>query len=269
MSSAKNRLLRAIALGFPCLALSAPAHAAPVRYDFDSEAELTADGWSFHTSSTGTSTFSAGELTIDTIGYGEWLLMPDSEAPWFDASDASGWYVETRMRLDSAVDCSTAGGVGLWMNEGELLVKLHVNTNLATLSYPETLGIDMSTTDDFHVYRVQNLGHHHVQLLVDGRIVVDEPLISRTGGGSVALNFGDLGACQSSVSAWDYLEYDVVAAHDPYSSPQFSSSSGRKSVTAVEAAAEAPSPAASTVAATKLGVRASYRVALIVMYSFL
>jgi hypothetical protein len=186
------------------------ASAAPVRYDFDSESELTTDGWTFHTAS-GTSSFSDGTLAIDTTGYAEWLLFPESMAPWFTASRSSGWYVEARVRVETSAGC-----IGVWINPGDLLVKLSLTSDSIGLSYPEPQSVSMDTTNDFHVYRVSNLGGHHIQVTVDGRIVLDDPIVARTGGGSVALTFGDLGGCTEPTTAvWDYLEYDVTAPEPP------------------------------------------------------
>ena len=200
-----------LTLGFDALGVTTRASAAPVRYDFDSETELTSDGWTFNTYTTGTSTFAGGEVTIDTVAYGEWLLGMESDAPWFTATSTSGFWVEARVRVESAVECSIDGGVGIWMNPGSLLVKLHLEEDSAGIGYPIWADVPMDTTNDFHVYRVVNLGGRHVQLYVDNDLRVDEPYIPGGTGGSIALNFGDLGACTSSRSTWDYLEYDVVA----------------------------------------------------------
>jgi hypothetical protein len=198
------------------LGASPPARAQAVNYNLDSPAALTADGWLPHAAADGSMSFLSGELTIDTQGYSEWLVYEDSGARWFAASQATGWWVEARVRLDSAVGCSPgAGGVGIWANPGDYLVTLRLEPDQAGLTAPESHFVPFDTTDDFHVYRLQDLGHRHLQLLIDGTLAVDLPAAQNNSGSTIALGFGDMGACVSSKTVWDYVSYDTIAPPAP------------------------------------------------------
>jgi MYXO-CTERM domain-containing protein len=193
-----------------------PAGAEVLRQDLNSRAELESAGWQFENSS-GTSTFANGELTVDAKGFAEWFLWPNSEAPWFSttsgASDAAGWWVEARLKLLSLPSCDGYEGPGIRVQEAANLVELHLGVDWAGLTYPERHTIAMDTTDGYHVYRIQNLGHHHIQIVVDGKLAVDAPGLTLADvtaglvGGTGVLTFGDLGGCPASGSTWDYFAY--------------------------------------------------------------
>ncbi len=196
-------------LGFALLVAMPSAQAAPVKYDLDSQAELDADGWELN-SSGGSQTFAGGALTVQSTGYLEWMLTPDSGAPWFTASDTSGWWVEARVELEAIAGCSAQTGPGMWIHDGTNLVQFHLSASTAGITYPELHEVEMTTTGAYHVYRVQSLGQRHLQLVIDGELVADLPH-SALGAGTLALNFGDLGGCQTTQTRWDYFAYDTVA----------------------------------------------------------
>ncbi len=189
--------------------MASAARAAPVRYDFDGQSELDAAGWEFNTSGA-VSSFAGGMLELSTQGYAEWMLMPESAQPWFTATDESGWSVEARVRLEALACDGGYDGPGIWIHDGTNLVQFHLSATAASVTYPELHQVAMTTTDTYHVYRLQNLGKRHLQLVVDGQLVLDVPRLP-LGSGSETLMFGDLGGCQSSQSSWDHFEYDTVA----------------------------------------------------------
>jgi MYXO-CTERM domain-containing protein len=201
------------------LAHATPGAAQTVRYDFDSSADLVRDGFGFNTSG-GMPEFASGIMRLRSTGFSEWdLTQMATSARWIKAtSSAPGWWVEFRLQV-SAADCepfpppepSLSGGPGIWAQDDKMLVKLQVVDGLAGLSYPELHGVTLDTKT-FHVYRLAKLGAKHVQVVIDGKIVIDEPALRVVYNGPAAmLDFGDLGGCHSSDSSWDYLSYDTVA----------------------------------------------------------
>jgi hypothetical protein len=208
----------ALVLG-SCLLSSAPSGAQTVRYDFDSNADLLRDGFAANADS-GTPEFASGIMRLRSTGYSEWDSQATGSLRWLRAAPAvSGWWFEFRMQVSSISGCpmfpppeqSLSGGPGIWVNDSKNLVKLQVVDGLAGISYPEIAGVTLDTTA-YHVYRIANLGARHIQVVIDGKPVVDLPVVKLTGNGAVAdLNFGDLGGCHASDTNWDYLSYDTVA----------------------------------------------------------
>jgi hypothetical protein len=74
----------------------------------------------------------------------------------------------------------------------------------------------MSTTDDFHVYRVA-ARKETIRLEVDGKLL-GEGAFSRSGEASLALMFGDLG-CSRATTYWDWFAYEVFPLANPPSWP--------------------------------------------------
>ncbi len=192
-------------------ALATTALAAPVRYELDTESELTSAGFEFNNYQ-GSSEFTGGMLALHAVGYAEWTLPSDSASNWFGSvDDATGWWVEARIQLLSLPpDCTGDVGPGLWIHDRTSLLHFHFTPEFAGITYPQQLGVPMDATDGYHVYRVQNLGRRHIQVVIDGALVADEPSIMSSAG-TESLIFGDLGGCQSSETSWDYFSYDTVA----------------------------------------------------------
>lgn len=200
------------------LALSVTARAQTVRYDLDSSADLLRDGFQ-QNANTGMPEFAAGIMRLRSTGYSEWDSQTTGHLRWLTAAaGATGWWFEFRMQLSSISGCPTfpppeqslSGGPGIWINDTRTLVKLQIVDGLAGISYPDITGVALDTSA-YHVYRIGNLGARHVQVVIDGRVVVDQPVVKITGNGRVAsLDFGDLGGCDASDTNWDYLSYDTV-----------------------------------------------------------
>ena len=203
-----------LSLAAVVLGSSAHALAQPTRYELDDAAPLSADGWTF-TASGATSAFSAGSLRLQsTIGYAEWMLRvatdPPGPAPtagWLaEARPGRGWWVEARMRV-STTNCLAIGGPGLWIDDGKFFIQLHLATTTLHFQTVQSHPIAISGSE-FHVYRLTSLGGRHFQLLIDGVVAYDEPLLEAQENGK-ALMFGDLGGCDAADTTWDYLAYDT------------------------------------------------------------
>ena len=196
------------------LGSSPHALALPTRYELDDAAPLSADGWTFNDSGA-TSAFSAGSLRLQsTIGYAEWMLRvatnPPGPAPtagWLaEARAGRGWWVEARLRVSTATNCAL-GGPGLWIDDGKFFIQLHLDTTTLHFQTVQAQPIAVSGSE-FHVYRLVSLGGRHFQLLIDGVVAHDEPLLQPEENGK-ALMFGDLGGCNATDTTWDYLAYDT------------------------------------------------------------
>jgi hypothetical protein len=198
-------------------ALSAPfdARAQTVRYELDSATALQADGWNF-VSSGATASYDTTGLTLQsTVGYAEWMLRSqNSPAPpttgWLGVLPGRGYWVEAKLRVSDATQCQ-GSGAGLWIDDGKTFIRVLFEANVVHFLSDASRDIAMNTTDAFHVYRVQSLGGRHAQLLVDGKLVLDNPALQAVENGK-ALMFGDLGGCQSTKTAWDYVAYDTFGA---------------------------------------------------------
>ncbi len=207
-------LQRILLTGSSCLALvlglASTAVAAPTQYDFNAESELTSTGWEFNNYQ-GSSEFAGGMLALHAIGFAEWTVANGSASSWLGLVQAeNGWWVEARVQVLSATDCAGDAGPGLWIHDRTTLLHFHFLPDYVGLSYPEQHQVAIDPTDGYHVYRVQNLGGRHIQVLIDDTLVIDNPSIM-SGAGSETLMFGDLGGCQSSESSWDYFSYDTIA----------------------------------------------------------
>lgn len=208
---------RLLFVGGAAASLLLPAGVSAKMYDLSSDAPLAADGWNLWNES-GTQEFAYGYMQVHAIHFDEWLLDPSSNAPWFSATDEQGWAIETRVKILSASGCALylgAIGPGVWIHDGTTLVQLEFHPDHAGIKYPSEHLVAMDTTNDFHVYRLQNLGKKHMQFWVDGKLALDVPQLDGSGDGTIQLDFGDLGGCSTSESVWDYFEYQTSAASAP------------------------------------------------------
>lgn len=204
MRAIRPSLRSLLVLALVLLASSARAGAEPVTLDFDT---LPPAPW--ENVGSGTSSASGGILTIETSSFNEFFLWPP-DGDWHENVDnARGWTLETRLRVDpaSTPQCNDRGTVQIWAHDHTVLVIIGFSTNEICLAYPDNVHYPMDTTADFHTYRVEVQGMH-VTIAVDGIDRIDHQL-SWTGGGTVALAFGDGLGGDYSKSYWDYLSYDT------------------------------------------------------------
>ncbi len=191
------------------------AQAEPVRYDLENAAELENDGWSYHPG-TGEASFQNGTWALDTQtgGYHEWIFyrQENPQAQWWrHVHPRKGWWIEASVRVEYGPqpECF-GGGLGIWLHDKYNLYKVSFRSDRVLISWPGQHIHLMDTTDDFHTYRIQSLGNHHIQLVVDGEVAID--LEDFEGGeGTQSLTFGDLGGCDAAGVVWDYFAYDTAA----------------------------------------------------------
>ncbi len=211
-----SRVRLLIAAMFVPIGFAGSALAEPIRYDFDSEDDLVADGWNHINADTSSSRFEDGKLIIETeSGYDEWLLqITDAHAEdsrwWTHVHPDRGWWVEARLRVEFGPEGACSSGPGVWIHDGRQLQKMTFTDESVGISYPVRELVEMDTTDDFHTYRIQNVGGTHVQIFVDGVEALDVPTLTG-GGGTLALNFGNLGGCGAATVIWDHFAYDTAA----------------------------------------------------------
>jgi hypothetical protein len=187
---------------WPCTAV-----AAPVMIPLDGEEDLLAEGFEHHPGS-GTSTFADGMMTVDTVGYEEWILFAPTPSKWWDeVLPEKGWWIEVRVRIDDADPGCPDVGPGLWIHDRGKLIKIQFGPDHVQ-SYPTGVTAPFDTSS-FHVYRVEDFGDGTRHLLADGNVLLD--LAGDGGGGTPALTFGDLGGCGHSRAVWDYYAYDTFA----------------------------------------------------------
>ena len=220
MSPENRRVMKRIPLTISavvlvlCLGLVSFAAAASVRLDFN---DLPAPPWELGKSTdAGTAGVSDGILTIDTPGFLEFLLFSPNGEWHQQVSNSRGWVIETRLLLDPATtvgNCNTgAGSVVIWANDHTNLLIVGIDPDKICLAYPDSAQFPMSTTDGYHVYRIESR-LRNVKIYVDGVLRIDHTL-STPGGGSNVLKFGDgVGGSDAfpspSKSYWDYFWYDV------------------------------------------------------------
>ena len=189
------------------------AWAQSARYELDSGDQLIEDGW-FYAHEGGTSSFSASLLRLQsTKGYNEFLLRNESDKPalttgWVGTADPGrGWWVEARLSVAVTTQCF-GGGPGLSVDDGKISVRLLFDTSGVHFTAPQVRDVAVPLTSNLHTYRVQSLGNRHVQLMIDGKLVDDEP-VQQNSGSAKTLEFGDLGGCDATDATWDYVAYDT------------------------------------------------------------
>lgn len=187
------------------VAWSPVAEAAPVVIPFDSMADLEVEGFEHHQGD-GSSMFAGGMMTVDTVGYEEWILSYGTPSKWWDyVHPSKGWWVEARLRVDLAEP--GCAGPGIWIHDRGKLFKLRFGDGEIVAEPGGSVAVDTST---FHDYRFEDLGDGTRRVLVDGAEVLD--LSAEAGGsGSLVLMLGDLGGCGQSIVVWDEFSYDTFA----------------------------------------------------------
>jgi MYXO-CTERM domain-containing protein len=200
----RSWLVCTVAIAWPGVAV-----AAPVMIPLDSENDLFAEGFEHHPDA-GTSTFDAGLMTVDSVGYEEWILYAPTASKWWnEVLPEKGWWIEVRLRIDETDPGCPDVGPGLWIHDRGKLIKVFFASDHVQ-SYPTGASAPFDTTSDFHVYRVEDFGDGTRHLLVDGAMLLDLAG-DQIGGGTEALTFGDLGGCAHSRAVWDYYSYDTFA----------------------------------------------------------
>jgi MYXO-CTERM domain-containing protein len=181
------------------------AAAAPVFIPMDSAADLESEGFE-HYQGDGDSTFAGGMMTVDTVGFEEWLLQYGTPSKWWDnVHPSKGWWVEARLRVDLAEP--GCAGPGIWIHDRGKLFMLRFGDGELVAEPGGSVPFDTSA---FHVYRFEDYGDGTRRVLADGVEVLD--LSAEMGGeGTLALNLGDLGGCDHSIVVWDHFSYDTFA----------------------------------------------------------
>jgi MYXO-CTERM domain-containing protein len=184
------------------------AAAAPVFIPMDSAADLEGQGFSHHQGD-GQSTFAGGMMTVDTVGFEEWMLSYGTPSHWWDdVHPSKGWWVEARLRVDLAEP--GCAGPGIWIHDRGKLFMLRFGDGEIEAQPGGSVPLD---TSDFHVYRFEDHGDGTRRVLVDDAEVLD--LSAEAGGaGSLVLMLGDLGGCGHSIVTWDHFAYDTFAPGD-------------------------------------------------------
>jgi hypothetical protein len=184
---------------------TARAAATPVVLTFDTP---PSPPWKANScDGSGTVSVSAGVMTIDSPSCFEWSL-DDPNGDWHQkVSNAKGWAIETRVRIDPSSAENGTNVVMLWINDHTNMLIVGLTKTRIQLYYPEVAVAPLDTTDAFHVIRVVSK-QTKVRIYVDGKLAIDHTL-SNPGAGTNSLNFGDGDGGGYSRSYWDYLWYDV------------------------------------------------------------
>lgn len=184
-----------------CLLVSvAAAKPTRVQIDLHDEAALAKAG--FHRNAGGTSSFTSGQLVIDTTGYEEWS-QPNGFVQ--SAGNPPGWAVEARVRLDAPC---MKNGTGFWIHDGYHFVHAAITDHqIVMMTAPAK--IEIGPTNVFRVIRFELTGDT-LRVVVDGKQVWTGAASSDLA--TVDLMFGALGdGCARNVSTWDYLAYETTA----------------------------------------------------------
>lgn len=204
-------MLRFWVAAWVCLAVTATAEAQRARFEMNGAAELAGGG--FQRIAGGSSSFRKGVLRVTANGFEEWAIQRRfAHSPWGQlARGPAGWVVEARVRRapSSAAPSCPDGGPGIWIHDGNRLLKVTVDRTSVGFAYPFVQRHPLRT-DRWHWYRVEGAGQR-VRLLVDGQVVIDvHGPETMSGAGTPALMFGDLG-CSRATSYWDWLSYTIGA----------------------------------------------------------
>ncbi len=196
----------------------------PAYFNFDRPPPAPNWGVIHSCSDDASSSFRHGILTIDTPAPGcfEYALL-DPNGVWNRwVSNERGWIVETSLKVDPSSEGSCPSeNVGdddsarLWIHDHTSLVIVGIAPDAVCIVYPDIVVAPFTTTDGFHVYRVESKGRI-VRVYVDGELVIDHTLTTQVAGGTRALLFGDgtVGG-GSNLTYWDYFSYDVTPGFDP------------------------------------------------------
>jgi len=173
------RLIVPVLATMGAVALTRPADATPVKYVLDATTALEADGWSFIDYNATASYATAGLTLTSTKGYAEWMLRTSSTgtAPttgWLaTVQPGRGFWVEAKLKVSSAVQCSL-GGPGFRVDDGKTVLIVAIDTAKVHFMTDTTRDLSATTTDDFHVYRLTNLGAGHYTLAIDGNVAAGD-----------------------------------------------------------------------------------------------
>jgi hypothetical protein len=191
------------------LAAPAAAGATPVSLEFD--ALPPTPPWQV-VSDRGTASVANGVLTIDTPSFYEFDLFHPRGIWHRDVSSRRGWVIETRLRVGPRTDgngCQEQrGAVQIWANDHTNTVIVGFDPGAVCLAFPDEIAVPADTTDAFHDYRIASNGQR-VRIWMDDTLLVDH-VMSRGGGASDTLMFGDGLGGAPSVSRWDSFSYDVA-----------------------------------------------------------
>lgn len=162
----------------------------------------------------------AGEFNEVTLQYPSYYggVIPAEDVWDSDVSNARGWWVEVRMRVDPLTDDQCASdnmrgpALTLWATDDtQMLVSLGFSRSCVALvySFDGAITVPMDTTRAFHTYRIST--HlQHVEVYIDGALAIQREYglqFAETGRG---LLFGDGQAGYGPTrSYWDYITYDV------------------------------------------------------------
>lgn len=196
---------RSLCVSLLVFAWSPIAAATPVFIPMDAAADLEGQGFT-RNQGDGDSTFAGGMMTVDSVGFEEWMLSYGTASHWWDdVHPSKGWWVEARLRVDLAEP--GCPGPGIWIHDREKLFMLRFGDGEIQAQPGGSVPFD---TSDFHVYRFEDFGDGTRRVLVDDAEVLD--LSAEAGGeGSAVLMLGDLGGCGHSIVTWDHFAYDTFA----------------------------------------------------------
>ena len=196
----------AVLLGVARHASAAPT--GPVKVDFNSALELSDNGWGEFAN--GVSSFTGTTMEISPPHFDEWALEYQRDhAPvwWSYVNPERGWWVEARIKIE-AQPGSQGEGQSLRVQDGYRDVSLQLGIDHVTLvSHTETTyAFD---THDFHVYRLQRPSPEIVQLVIDGKQVLNVSTPEQDRNGPWAIIIGSIEVNMGAV--WDYVSYDTAA----------------------------------------------------------
>ncbi|MCP3797639.1 hypothetical protein NLX83_00055 [Allokutzneria sp. A3M-2-11 16] len=157
-------------------AAAPPAFAAPASADLDFSAAPPYTGWELRHENPAEPVVKDGMINLDE----RTQLTIAAGSPWLSVSNARGWAVHTKLRVDPATPNAPAcakelvghgGQVGLVASDGAAPTILGLNKDLICLkTVDRVINLPMNTTDRVHSYRVEGKGTQ-LRLLVDGREV--------------------------------------------------------------------------------------------------
>ncbi|MFB9903281.1 hypothetical protein [Allokutzneria oryzae] len=153
------------------------ASAAPASADLDFSVAPPYSGWELRHENPTQPTVKDGVISFDE----RTQLTIAEGSPWLAVSNARGWAVHTRLRVDpstpAAPECAKeltghGGQVGLVISDGAVPTILGLNKDrLCLKTLDRAINLPMDTTDRVHSYRVEGKGAQ-IRVLVDGREVV-------------------------------------------------------------------------------------------------
>ena len=208
----------------PAPTATPPPVTTPASLDFSTQ---PVDPW-FHQFDSGTASIGAGIMTIDApAGYNEFIMSidgggPHPADPWTaNVSNARGWWVEVKMRVDPLTDAYCGGTLAEALPRGEALTVWAADDTgklielgfapacIAWIRSPsDATVVNMDTSASFHVYRISVHGSA-VNIYVDGARVMTGDTAA-VGSAITGIKFGDgSSGGPATRSYWDYVTYDT------------------------------------------------------------